>query len=182
VKGSGRRASVLAPLVVATLVGGCFSSGGGTPDSGNQTCNAIPFGNAFVELTDSGNATVPAATGGALTDGSYHLTSSTYYPSIAASTACTADPIATNLVISSSSTTTGTMQTATVTSAGHFLVESTTYLINDTSLTVRIDCISPGPPSLAGNVFQSPYSAAPTELQLYGSGDCGSHIEIYDLD
>jgi hypothetical protein len=131
---------------------------------------------------DTGNATAPAPTGGALADGSYHLTASSYYPSLSTLAGCAVDPITTKLIVSSSSATSGTLQSATLTSAGFFISESTSYLMNDTSLSARIDCIAPDPTGLVGNAFQIAYSATPTELQIYASGDCGNHIEVYDLD
>ena len=167
----------MAPLVLAALLSGCFKSGGSAlPDA--QLCNTVPFGNAFVQAMNSGNATQPAATGGPVSDGSYHLTSSTYCPS----SGCAADPVATILVISSSSPTSGTMQTASLTSAGYFLSESTTYLSNDTSLQIRVDCVVPDRAGLLGSAAQISYNATPTEIQLYASGDCGSHIDVYDID
>jgi hypothetical protein len=165
-------------VLLAALLGGCFKSRGNNPSPDAQLCNAIQFGNAFVQATDSGNPTEPAATGGALTDGSYHLTSSSYYPSAA----CTVDPVATILVISSSSPTSGTMQTASLTSASYFLSESTSYSINDTSLQIRVNCIVPDAAGLLGSAAQVSYSATPTEIQLYATGDCGNHIDVYDID
>ena len=161
------------------LLAGCFKSSGGSsalPDA--QLCNTLAFGNALVQAVDSGNAIEPAATGGALTDGSYHLTSSSYYPSAN----CAVDPVATKLVISSSSPTSGTMQTASVTGAGYFVSESTSYLVNDTSLQIRVDCILPDAVGLLGSAAQISYNATPTEIQLYATGACGSHIDVYDLD
>ncbi len=146
------------------------------PDA--QLCNSVPLGSAFVQAMDSGTPTEPAATGGALTDGSYHLSSSSYYPSAA----CAVDPIATILVISSSSPTSGTMQTASVTSAGFLLSESTSYLTSDTSLQIRVNCIVPDAVGLLGSAAQISYTATPTEIQLYQTGTCGSHIDVYDLD
>jgi hypothetical protein len=168
----------LAPLVVAALLGGCFKSGStaATPDA--QLCNSVPFGAAFVQSMDTGNATEPAATGGALTGGSYHLTSSSYYPSAA----CPVNPVATNLVISSSSPTTGTMDTSSVSSAGFFLSESTSYLINDTFLQMRVNCIVPDALGLLGSAAQFAYNATPTKIQLYQTGACGNHIDVYDQD
>jgi len=167
----------LAPLVLAALLGGCFkSSSSAVPDA--QLCNSVPFGSAFVQPMNSGVPTEPAATGGALTGGSYHLTSSTYYPS-----SCrTLDPIATILVVSSSSPTSGTIETASVTSDGSLLSESTSYLINDASLQLRVNCIVPDAFGLLGSAAQFPYNATPTEIQLYQAGACGSHIDVYDLD
>jgi hypothetical protein len=164
-------------LVLAVLLGGCFKSGGNAlPDA--QLCNTVPFGNVFVQSMDSGNATEPAPTGGALTDGSYHLSSSSYYPSAV----CAVDPVATILVISSSSPTSGTMQTASLTSRGYFLSETATYLTNDTSLQIRVDCIMPDAVGLLGSAAQISYTATPTEIQLYATGGCGNHIDVYDLD
>lgn len=177
VEDPGRRALALAPLVLAALLGGCFKSGStATPDA--QLCNSVPFGDAFVQAMDAGNAPEPTATGGALTDGSYHLTSSTYYPSSCRTVA----PIATMLVISSSSPTSGTIETASVTSAGFFVSESTSYLINDASLEMRVNCILPDTFGLLGSAAQFPYNATPTEIQLYQTGACGSHIDVYDRD
>ncbi len=151
---------------------------GGVPDLGDRICNAVQAGNTFIQPADSGNATAPAPTGGALTDGSYHLTSSAYYPAAS----CAFDPISANMVVTSSSPTSGTMQTASLTSVGYFVSESTAYEINDTSLTTRIDCIAPDAFGLLGNAAQISYSATPTEIQIYGSGGCGNRIDIYDLD
>jgi hypothetical protein len=171
----------LAPLVLAALLGGCFKSNSSAlPDA--QLCNSVPLGNAFVQAMDTGNPTEPAATGGTLTDGSYHLTSSSYYPSLSPSSSCALDPVAGILVISSSSPTSGTMETASVTSAGFLLSESTSYLINDASLQIRVNCIVPDAVGLLGSAAQFAYNATPTEIQLYQTGACGSHIDVYDLD
>jgi hypothetical protein len=169
VKDLGRRALALAPLALAALLGGCFKSSGGGALPDAQLCNAVPYGNAFVQAMDSGNATEPAATGGALMDGSYYPSSN-----------CAVDPVAGILVVSSTSTTGGSMQTASLTNAGYFLSESTSYLINDTSLQIRVDCIVPDTVGLLGSAAQISYSATPTEIQLYASGACGSHIDVYD--
>jgi hypothetical protein len=188
VKDSGHRASVVAALLFAALPGGCFSSSGnnngnplgdgGVPDLGDRICNAIQVGNAYVQAMDSGNETLPTATGGVLTDGSYHLTSTSFYPSAA----CSLDPIAANMVVSSSSSTSGTMQTASLTNVGYFISESTSYLINGTSLNARIDCVAPDSFGVLGTAAQIPYSATATEIQIYGSGGCGNRIDIYDHD
>jgi hypothetical protein len=172
---------VLAPLVLAALLGGCFKTGSSSlPDA--QLCNSVPSGNAFVQTMDTGNPSEPAAAGGALIDGSYHLTASSYYPSYYLSSGCPDDPIATILVISSSSPTGGTMETTSVTDAGYLVSESTSYLINDASLQIRVNCIAPDAVGLLGSVAQFAYTATPTEIQLYQSGVCGSHIDVYDLD
>jgi hypothetical protein len=171
----------LAPLVLAALLGGCFkSSSSAVPDA--QLCNSVPLGSAFVQPMDSGTPTEPAANGGALTDGSYHLTSTSYYPSYFPSSSCPVNPIATILVVSSSSPTSGTIETASVTSDGSLLSESTSYLINDASLEMRVNCIVPDAFGLLGSAAQFPYNATPTEIQLYQAGACGSHIDVYDLD
>ena len=165
-------------LLAAAVLGGCFKGNSNPLPDAAQLCNTIPGSNAYVQPMDSGNPMEPAATGGALVDGSYHLTSSTYYPSAS----CVVDQVATILVISSSSATAGTMQTASVTNTNGFLSESASYLINDTSLQIRIDCIVPDAVGLLGSAAQVSYSATPTEIQLYATGDCGNHIEVYDQD
>ncbi len=170
---------------MGAVLGGCWSNNGsngspdgGIPDLAGPVCNSLPFADTFVQPMDSGNPTPPAATGGALAGGSYHLTASSYYPLAV----CAVDPIASRLVVSSSSATTGTMQTATLTSAGHYLNESTAYLINDTSLVVRIECLAPDPAGALGSAAQIEYNATPTEVQLYGNGGCGNRVDTYDLD
>jgi hypothetical protein len=74
------------------------------------------------------------------------------------------------------------METASVTSAGFLLSESTSYLINDASLQIRVNCIVPDAVGLLGSAAQFAYNATPTEIQLYQTGACGSHIDVYDLD
>ena len=127
---------------------------------------------------NSESATPPAPTGGAVTSGSYHLTSSTYFPLAS----CAVDPVAAVLLVSVSSPTGGTIQTTSLTSTGYILSESTSYLIKDTSLQIHIDCIVPDSGGLLGSGAQISYNAAATEIQLYATGGCGNHIDVYDLD
>ena len=186
-------ALVLAPLILSPLATGCWSGGGpavgptdgsadgSAVDLGTNACNSLPAGTVVVQSTDSGISPAPSATGGTPAGGSYHLTSTVYYPAAG----CVALGTSTGLTISwaSAAATTGTLQTATVTTAGDFITESATFTINGTSLSLRIDCIFPDTFHLRGNSVQVPYSATATEIQLHGSSAaCGDHIDTYDLD
>jgi hypothetical protein len=176
-KSTGRRAPAFAPLVLA-LLGGCWSKTNNSLPDAVALCNDLQYGSSFVQAMNAENGTAPAPTGGAMTGGSYHLTSSTFYPLVG----CAVDPVATVLQVSASSPTSGTIQTASLTSTGYILSESTSYLVNDTSLQVHIDCVVPDSAGLLGTGAQIYYSATPTEIQLYATGGCGNHIEVYDLD
>jgi len=169
---------VFLPLALATLAGGCWSKSNNSLPDAAQLCNELPYGSSFVQAMNSENATLPTPTGGAVTSGSYHLTASTYYPLAS----CTVDPVATVLLVSASSPTGGTIQTASLTSTGFILSESTSYLSKDTSLQIHIDCIVPDSGGLLGSAAQISYNASATEIQLYATGGCGNHIDVYDLD
>ena len=176
-RGTGRRALALAPLVLA-LLEGCWSKANHSLPDAVALCNDLQYGSSFVQATNSENGTEPAPTGGTVTGGSYHLTSSTFYPLAG----CTVDPIATVLLVSASSPTSGTIQTASLTSTGYIGSESTSYLESGTLLQIHIDCIVPDSAGLLGTGAQIGYSATPTEIQLYATGGCGNHVEVYDLD
>lgn len=187
-KSLGRRASGVAPLVftrrlllpltLAAVLGGCWSKSNSSLPEAGPLCNDLAYGSSFVQEMNSGNATLPDSTGGAITSGSYHLTASTYYPLAS----CTVDPIATTLLVAASSPTSGTMQTASLTSLGYILSESTTYVVKDTSLQIHIDCIVPDSGGFRGSGAQISYNATASEIQLYATGGCGNHVDIYDLD
>jgi hypothetical protein len=176
----GRRASALAPLALAALLAGCWSKSNNALPDAVPPCNDLKWGSSFVQEIDAENATEPAPTGGSMTSGSYHLTSTTYYPNLASG--CAVAPVATVLQVTSSSPTTGTIQTASVTSAGFAATESTTYESSGTALRTRIDCLAPDPGGVVGGVARISYSATATELQLYTSSGCGNRIDVYDLD
>ena len=171
------RAPAFAPLVLA-LLGGCWSKTNNSLPDAVALCNDLQYGSSFVQAMNAENGTEPAPTGGAVTGGSYHLTSSTFYPL----GGCAVDPVAIVLRVSPSSPTSGATQTASLTSTGYILSESTSYLVNDTSLQVHIDCLVPDSAGLLGTGAQIYYSATPTEIQLYATGGCGNHIDVYDLD
>jgi hypothetical protein len=182
---------VLAPLILASLAAGCWSgrgpSAGATDasgsDLGSSACNALTAGAVVVQSTESGIWPAPSPTGGALTDGTYHLASTVYYP--AAGSGCAGVGVSTGLTITSAaaSTTTGTVQLASTTGAGDFTTESASYTINGTSLSLRFDCVFPDAYHLRGNSAQLAYSATATAIQLYGSSAaCGDRIDTYDLD
>lgn len=155
------------------------STDGALSDLGANVCNAGDPGAAFIQPTDSGISPAPNPLGGALTDGSYHLTSTLYYPA----GGCSNIGVATQLTVVSSASGTGTLQTATATTAGDFITESVSFTIKTASLSVRIDCIYPDPIGLHGSSAQIAYSASPTEIQLYGaSAACGNRIDFYELD
>jgi hypothetical protein len=188
-----KRLGHCALIFVASLTG-CWGSSGPTTGNGGYAgnagnadgstdganiCNGGDPGPLFVQSTDSGISPAPAALGGAITDGSYHLTSTVYYPA----NGCTDPGVATQLTIMTSAAGTGTLQTTTATGAGDFIGESVSFTINATSLSVRIDCIFPDLVGLRGSSAQIAYSASPTEIQLYGSsGSCGDRVDVYSLD
>ncbi len=178
-------------LILSSWTAGCWSGSGpnagptdaSAGDLGAYACNALAAGAVVVQSTDSGIWPAPSPTGGALTDGSYHLTSTVYYP--AAGSSCAGVGVSTGLSITSAaaSTTTGTVQLASTTNAGDFTTESASYTINGTSLSLRFDCVFPDAYHLRGSSAQLAYSATATELQLYGSSAaCGDRIDSYDLD
>jgi hypothetical protein len=142
-------------------------------------CNDLSAGAAFVEATSAQTADPPVAAGGALAAGLYHLSASTYYPA----PACTVTGVATRLQVAQSSATDGTIEIVTATAAGDTLSESVSYTIAGTSLSVRIDCITPDPGGLRGSSAQVPYDATATQIQLYRSTPpCGTSVDTYLLD
>jgi uncharacterized phage protein gp47/JayE len=163
------------------LAAGCFRSAPRAADGGATVvaCNDLSSGDAVVEATSAQIADPPVAAGGAMAAGLYHLSASTYYPA----PACTVTGVATRLRASPSSATEGTIQIVTATAAGDRLGESVSYTTTGTSLSVRIDCISPDPGGLRGSSAQIPFSATATQIQLYRSTPpCGTSVDTYLLD
>lgn len=159
---------------------GCWSKSNNALPDASPPCNDLKLGSSFVQEMDSANETEPAPTGGAMTSGSYHLASTTYYPNLMSG--CSVAPVATVLLVTSSSPTTGTIQTASVTSAGYAATESTAYQSNGTALQTHIDCLVPDPGGVQGSAARISYSATATEIQLYTPSGCGNRIDVYDLD
>lgn len=160
------------------LAAGCFNSAPRVGDGGATVvaCNDLSTGGAVVEAS-ARTGSAPVATGGALTAGLYHLVGSTYYPA----PTCTVTGVATRLRAAPSSATEGTIQIVTATAAGDALSESVSYTTTGTSLSVRIDCVTPDPGGLRGSSVQIPFSATPTQIQLYKS-TCGTSVDTYALD
>jgi hypothetical protein len=173
----------------ALCVAGCASRGdpqttGGDPDgsSGDLAvagCTNLVPSDVIVGPTGSGMAQAPSPGGGALVAGTYHLVTTIYYPG----GGCSAVGVATSLRVSLGSANSGSLETATKTDAGDVVSESVSFVIAGTSLSVHLDCVIPDAVGVQGSVAQIPYSATPTDVQLYRSTpDCGAGIDTYQLD
>jgi hypothetical protein len=176
-------ASIASLLLVAGCWNGLGSTAGGDAGGGGSTgsvaCNGLQPGSTFVQPANTGVAQPPAAGGGQLTAGSYHLAALTYYPSVS----CSAAGIATTMMVAPTSETTGTLQLVTGGDNGQMFDESLSYAIRGTSLSVRIECFVPDSSGLTGSLIVIPFNASPIEVQLYtAAGSCGSRIDTYQKD
>ena len=109
-----------------------------------------------------------------IASGTYYLTSRTYYPSAT----CTLSSGKTTLVVTASSSTSGTMQVAG--SSGSFVVtESVAYTTSGTSWTLQLTCVTP-PLIPLGALKTSSYTANPMTITDYlvDSG-CGPYLDVY---
>ena len=177
-----------APLMCALLMcalpmgtAGCFrsapASDAGALDA--AACSSLSPSTVIVQAESAGTDSPPPASGGALMAGAYHLMSSVYYPS----SGCSTTGLATSLRVTLASTSTGTIDTLTTT-AGGSVSESISFTSSGTSLTLRLDCISPDPTGLGSTAAIIPYSAGDdgTIRLTTASPTCGTSIDTYVAD
>ena len=180
---SPQRGTCAVAWLLAASLAGCFNSAARSPDAGAPvSCNdLLPPSDSVVEATSAGSSDVPVAVGGEMPAGLFHLVSSLYYPA----PRCTVAGVATRLksTPASSPSSPGTIEIITASAGGNTLSESVSYTVSGTSLTVRIDCISPNPAGLAGSGALIPFNATANEIQLYkATPACGASIDTYQLE
>jgi len=121
----------------------------------------------------------PAATGGALAAGDYHLLSSVYYPA----TTCAPSPLATSLRVTLASASTGTIETVTTTATGDSVNESVHFSTSGALLMLRLDCVRPDTTGLSGTAAVIPYTADAGMISLTSvTPTCGTSIDTYVVD
>jgi hypothetical protein len=177
---AGTRAVASGALVAGALgfwMGGCGSSngtGGGSDaqaDAGVQVdagagagdgpCNALAqLGAAVVPACDAGSP--PAATGGALVDGTYVLTESHFFG------ACSQTQLAQTLVVSQ-----GTVQSI-ATAAGSVIQDSVTFTIGAGATTLVETETCP-----AHVVTSVPFTATPTTLTIFLSNALATRVSTF---
>ena len=153
-----------------------------SPDAGpailEGACNNLQPGAVFVQPQDSGEATPPAAEGGVLAGGVYHLVSTTYYPA----KTCSRSALATTLTVEPASTTSGKLQLASGIASGLGFTESIRYVSAASLLATRIDCFYVDPGGTQGSGALISYTATATEIRLMArSPDCGLSVDSYQM-
>jgi hypothetical protein len=179
------KSSRLGPAAaIALSISGCFHSASGTdagPGVDTATCSTLASSGILVQPGDANTASAPAATGGTLIAGTYHLTSTVYYPAAT----CVPTQSGTDLRVTLTSAASGTIETVTVTAAGDVIGEVTRFVAAGTELTLSLVCVSPAAASgvnHTGAVF--PYSVDGSgNLSLTNADpNCGTSVSTYVFD
>ncbi len=168
---------------VVLAVTGCFHSAsvgdaGATADTAG--CSTLASSHILVQPSAAGTAPPPAATGGTLIAGNYHLASTVYYPTAL----CTPTEVSTNLRLTLVSPTSGTIETITITAAGDVVSEATRFTAAGTELTLSLVCISPDPSGLIRSIAVFAYTVGEAGELLLTASDpaCGTSVSTYAPD
>jgi hypothetical protein len=167
------RASYLRAAAIAYLCAGaaCGSSqavldaGDGATSAGNCSAN-VPHGQACNTLTNVGaevtptcvSGTIPTGTGGTIVDGTYTLTSQTYY----GSTTCSSTPVSATLEIAGACVQEVTSTPIPATASASHTVAGATITRTVTCLDLGVDA---GPLSLDSTT--DTFTATPTTFTIF---------------
>ncbi len=142
-------------------------------DASGGACNCVVPTCPGISETES-DAGVPTLMGGAIQSGTYVLTSATVY---VGGTTCSGTllpiTVADTIVFTATSSSSGTLEVVSLTSAGGQGIESSEsgiYVTSGSSITLTATCDSSGAP---GGPTTNAYAATPTQVTLQGSGSGG---------
>ncbi len=169
-------AGVLA--VIGCFHGASVGDAGATADASG--CSTLASSHVLVQPSDTGTAAPPAAMGGTLVAGSYHLASTVYYPAAL----CTQTEVSTDLRMTLVSPTSGTIDTITISAAENVVSETTRFTASGTELTLSLVCILPDPSGLTRTAAVFPYTVGAAGELLLTTSDpgCGTSISTYVPD
>jgi hypothetical protein len=162
--------------------GAALETGAPAVDGEREDCSPIPNSAPMITPVTS-TAAPPAPAGGALSSGTYYLTSLTFFTS---GGGCTASDFQTSsvAVFGSMSATGGsvredTSQTTTVNQI-HHSVDTWSYVVEGTALRLTASCVG----TLSGISRNAsspvPYTATSTGMQTFGAkAPCGTSVSVY---
>jgi hypothetical protein len=178
----GRRAIERTAGAMLCLLAGCSSTSSGgdgavdmTTTTGGMCGAGIPAGQECNDVQAMGaaitptcvSATMPVGTGGTIVDGTYELTSNTYYKG------CETLPISETVVISGDCLEIATGTPFRITASGTFTVAGASLMATSACFHIDVDGATT---TRSGPSSNTTFSATPTSLTLFnpGSTDGGS--------